>query len=583
MREKLKNILEDNSALWVIFGLILLFSLGIRLTIIQFPLWYDEGCSIATAVQSFPHGINNYLWTHDLQHTPLYFYILHFIMKIFGDSIIVLRLSSIIVSMALLPLTYIVTEKLSSKKVALFAMLLMGVNTFQVLYSIEIRMYPYVILLSLLSINYLIDFDRKGDTASLIKLGIVNVLNPYFLTGSIVFVIAQFIIYSSYLDYTGADEKKIGKYISANLIGLLFYIPYFVIVGHYAITRSHFLVTDLSKFSATNFWGMFQNLFAADAGHIHETRFEPFIQLLNGNNSLVFWENVGRVAKVTALVFLPIAAMFVGLLKAFTDKENLNKVVLGIITLCFAVFVFLSYTKTVAFTGRYLIFITPFIFILTAIGISKFNKYVVSGFIAFYTIACLFGFFSTYNYYQKIAEYSLKSPADYMAKNYPGKDNLVIMPFASSVSFYYFKGDNMPKVLPLELFHEIRNSKSTIIYDKEQSEAFEKENKYDIFQKIITDDKPISKNLIKFLNKHIDAVPKGGYIVWVVYYSDNYAIIPPQQVKFIYSKRANVEEHTMTGMLSKFDVDLVNTIAEKASFVKKERDMSNQFFVFRKR
>ena len=104
----------------------------------------------------------------------------------------------------------------------------------------------------------------------------------------------------------------------------------------------------------------------------------------------------------------------------------MNQVILGIISLCFVVFVFLSMSKTVAFTGRYLIFITPFIFILTAIGLSKFNKYIVSGFILFYIIACIFSFCLKYDYYQKIAEYSLKSPADFVAKNYSGKNNLVI-------------------------------------------------------------------------------------------------------------------------------------------------------------
>ena len=99
---------------WVSFGLILLVSLGLRLTLIEFPLWYDEGCSIATAVNSFPAGITDYLWNRDLQHTPMYFYILHYIMQFFGDGVVVLRLSSLIVSMALLPLTYIVTEKVSS-------------------------------------------------------------------------------------------------------------------------------------------------------------------------------------------------------------------------------------------------------------------------------------------------------------------------------------------------------------------------------------------------------------------------------------------------------------------------------------
>ncbi|MCD8377651.1 MAG: glycosyltransferase family 39 protein, partial [Candidatus Gastranaerophilales bacterium] len=221
MKEFWKNFTENKFIFWTIFALIILGGFCLRMSIINFPLWYDEGCSIATAVNSFPSGINNCLWTYDLQHTPFYFYILHFIMRIFGDSEFVLRFSSIIVSMALLPLTYIVTEKLSSKKIGLIAMLLMAVNTFQVLYSIEIRMYPYVILLSLLSVNYLIDYDRKSDISSLIKLGIVNVLNPYFLTGSIIFVIAQFIIYSSYLEYKKADDEKFKKYMLSSLFMLV--------------------------------------------------------------------------------------------------------------------------------------------------------------------------------------------------------------------------------------------------------------------------------------------------------------------------------------------------------------------------
>ena len=70
-------------------------------------------------------------------------------------------------------------------------------------------MYPYTILLALLSINYLIDYDRKGDIPSLVKLSVVNILNPYFLTGSIIFTLAEFIIYSSYLDYQKAEPKKL--------------------------------------------------------------------------------------------------------------------------------------------------------------------------------------------------------------------------------------------------------------------------------------------------------------------------------------------------------------------------------------
>ena len=568
MKEYLDKILDNKYGFWICFILILLLGLGLRLTLIDFPLWYDEGCSIAAAIKSFPLGINDYLWNHDLQHTPLYFYILHFIMQFFGDSVVVMRVSSLIVSMALLPVTYIVTEKLSSKKVAFLAMLLMSVNTFQVLYSIEIRMYPYVILLSLLSINYLIDYDRNSDRKSLIKLGIVNLLNPYFLTGSIVFVLAQFIIYSSYLDLKKADSKKISDYVISNLIVFLGFIPYIILIAHYAIVRSHFLVTDISKFTSTNFTGMLQNLFACDPGHIHETRFEPF--------------KVDDI-KTWLLVFVPVAGMFAGLYSFTKDKERMNHVIFWIITLCFCVFVFLAHSRIIAFTGRYLIFITPFIFILTAIGFSKFNKYVVLLSVLFYSAMCIWGLQTTYNYYRDIAEFSLKSPADFCRNHYPGKQNLVIMPFASSVSFYYFKGDDMPRVVPLELLHEVRNPDSKIVYDENQTEAFKKYDKYSIFQNIIIGDKFISKNLTNFLDDYIHTVPKGGYIIWVVYYSDNYAIQRPEVVKNFYSNYDNVKNMASTGMLSKFDLDLVAILSQRADFVGKDRDASNQFFVFRRK
>lgn len=581
--ENTTNILDNKIVFWSLFGLIVIISLALRLTLVEFPLWYDEGCSIATAINTFPAGINNYLWTHDLQHTPLYFYILHFIMQFFGDSVVVLRVSSLLVSMALLPVTYIVTEKLSSKKVALLAMLFMGINTFQVLYSIEIRMYPYVILLALLSVNYLIDYDRNSDKKSLIKLGIVNLLNPYFLTGSIIFVIAEFIIYTCYLDRKNAEPEKISDYVKSNLLVLIGYIPYFIIIGHYAMVRSQFLVTDLSKFSSTNFWGTVQNLVSCDPGHIHETRFEKFFNYLQGDTPQIKHANAIMEFQVWTLVILPMIMFVTGIIKSLFDKEKLNQVIFGTVILSLLTFVFLANARTVAFTGRYMIFVCPFIFILGAIGLSKFSKYTLITIVLLYSIGCGYAFKLTYPKYQYIAEYSLKSPADFVRNNgYNNKKNLVVMPFASSVSFYYFNGKDMPRVLPLELFHAVRNPESTIIYDNDQREALKKD-KYGTFQKIITGDKYISKNFIEFMDSYISSVPKGGYIIWVVYYSDNYAIIPPQKVKQIYGNINNVRNYTMTGMLSKFDIDFISMMNQKAEFIKKDRDESNQFFVFRKR
>ena len=568
MKKIFENLNKGNILFVAYFALIILGGLWLRLSIINFPIWYDEGCSIATAINSFPTGINNYLWNYDFQHTPFYFYILHYIMQFFGDSEFILRISSVIISMLLLPLTYIVTTKLSSsKKIGLVAMLLMAVNTFQVLYSIEIRMYPYTILLALLSINYLIDYDRKGDIPSLVKLSVVNILNPYFLTGSIIFTLAEFIIYSSYLDYQKAEPKKLQNYIWANIITILCYIPYFIIFGHYEIVRSKFLITDLSNFEIMNLWGLLQNIFSADPGHIHETRHEGFT-----NNF-----------QTIALIFMPLIVMFTGLINSLRDKEKLNTVILGIITLTFGIFLWAANAKVIAFTGRYLIFITPFVFILTAIGLSKFNKYVFATIIFIYSCLCIYGLHQTYETYEKIAYYSLKAPAEYVKKNYIGKNNLVIMPFASSVSFYYFKGKNMPRVMPLELFHEVRNPDNTNFYNEEQRQQFKTGDKYKVFQNIITSDNYISENFKKHMQSEIDKVPHGGYIIWIIYYTDNYALTTKENVQNMFRNYDNVKAHVTTGMLSKFDLDLIKILEPQARLIKTDRDESNSYIILQKR
>jgi hypothetical protein len=141
----------------------------------------------------------------------------------------------------------------------------------------------------------------------------------------------------------------------------------------------------------------------------------------------------------------------------------------------------------------------------------------------------------------------------------------------------------MPTVMPLELFHKVRDPENTDIYDEVQIDGFKTGDKYEIYRKAITSDKPFSKNLMRYLYSYISKVPKGGYIMWVVYYSDNYAIKPPEFVKKYYSDMNNVKNYTMTGVLSKFDIDLMALLLNQCTFVKRDHDLSNSFFLFRKK
>ena len=67
-----------------------------------------------------------------------------------------------------------------------------------------------------------------------------------------------------------------------------------------------------------------------------------------------------------------------------------------------------------------------------------------------------------------------------------------------------------------------------------------------------------------------------------MYYSDNYALKPIQEVKRIYGNIENVKNYTMSGVLSKFDLDVIALLSTQAKFIRKEKDLSNSFFVFQK-
>ena len=176
----------NKSSLITLFIFVLLLIIGItyRALFLHAAFWYDEACSWATAICDFPYGIMNNLLNVDLQHTPLYFFLLHFWIKLFGDSEFAIRFLSFLFGIASLPLVYVVARKLSSKILAFVSMAVASVSPILVMFSDEARMYPLVLFLVLLSFNYFKDvFD--GVKNANIKLTIVNVLIPYTLVGGI--------------------------------------------------------------------------------------------------------------------------------------------------------------------------------------------------------------------------------------------------------------------------------------------------------------------------------------------------------------------------------------------------------------
>ncbi len=141
---------------------IVLLALVLRLARLGFqPLWWDEGWSLYFATSD--PGAMLQLTAVDI-HPPLYYLLLHVWIGLFGPSPISVRLLSVLIGVAAVPLIYLAGRRLfgqrvpadSAGKVGLLAALLLAISPFHIYYSQEVRMYGLVTLLGLATLYFAI-------------------------------------------------------------------------------------------------------------------------------------------------------------------------------------------------------------------------------------------------------------------------------------------------------------------------------------------------------------------------------------------------------------------------------------------
>ena len=145
---------------FIILLFITIIGFILRLKIGLCNLANDEIATVVTSTQSFPTGILNALQTKNL-HAPLFYFILHFWIKFFGEEIEILRLLPVILGTLCIPLAYICGKNLHSKATGLITATMVSVNFFMISYSHFCKFYALLELLGFLSTYFLIKFDNN--------------------------------------------------------------------------------------------------------------------------------------------------------------------------------------------------------------------------------------------------------------------------------------------------------------------------------------------------------------------------------------------------------------------------------------
>jgi hypothetical protein len=122
-------------------------ALGIVLRFVQrSDLWLDEALTVN--ISSLPLGDIPDALRQD-GHPPLYYWLLHGWMELFGTGDAAVRALSGVFSLAALPLAWIAGRRVGGRPVALAALVLLAVSPFAVHYGSEARPYSMVMLLVL--------------------------------------------------------------------------------------------------------------------------------------------------------------------------------------------------------------------------------------------------------------------------------------------------------------------------------------------------------------------------------------------------------------------------------------------------
>jgi 4-amino-4-deoxy-L-arabinose transferase-like glycosyltransferase len=138
-------------AIFLLFFILLGFALRIH-NAQMYGFWTDEGLTPLRSGYDIPEILSNRITiqqgvTKDT-HPPLFFLLIHFSRKLFGESDFAFRYPSLLAGVLLIPLLFQFGRRLHGRSLGIIAALLTAVNPLYIWYANEARMYTLLVLLT---------------------------------------------------------------------------------------------------------------------------------------------------------------------------------------------------------------------------------------------------------------------------------------------------------------------------------------------------------------------------------------------------------------------------------------------------
>ncbi|HOQ05670.1 MAG TPA: glycosyltransferase family 39 protein [Anaerohalosphaeraceae bacterium] len=160
-------------------------------------------------------------------HPPLYYLLLHSLIKYAGNDVLLLRIFSVVFSVLSIGLFFSIGKKLRSPACGLLAAALLAVSPYSIQFALLIRPYPLVMFLSLLSSRLILEVPESSQKQRSLLLYLAFVFTAVIGLYSIYLFIFVFVFDLAFLVLSNPKEK-INWLAAAAAGGLVFllYLPW---------------------------------------------------------------------------------------------------------------------------------------------------------------------------------------------------------------------------------------------------------------------------------------------------------------------------------------------------------------------
>lgn len=188
------------------------------------PLWHDEAYTFLTAA-SAPAQIIDFLKRDS--GPPLYYFLLHIWILLFGESEFAVRFLSTLLSLGMIGGIFWAGRRLYSARVGLIAAILAAISPVQIHYSQQLRMYTLLPLLSLASIYFLVRYLQTSQLKNMILCALSTLLSLYSHSFSLFLLPAHLILILS-AGRIRERWKNLAVLYAIVVVGYLPWLPIFL-------------------------------------------------------------------------------------------------------------------------------------------------------------------------------------------------------------------------------------------------------------------------------------------------------------------------------------------------------------------